>query len=298
MGMKRPRSASANRNASLNITTDSLYDTASASFNPTIIPFPRPTSPSLKSSSRSRPGSASSMYSSYSRGTLDTQRSTMSLYSNRSFSSVNMPPTIGSIQAKRRIKERENVLPVHTCNTFFNNKRSSANAARCKRCSMIHNGKFANTSTHSVLASNLNGSITKINSRRISPNKTVDVQKEIECAEKLAAKREKYELEQKQIEHHKLTENIKTLIRYYSADVDENIQRIRSSAQLNRPKTPDSEHGSEIEDDVETNFYQKQARTDRIGRVSQDDLYDDNEILSLMEEYGVHCTPEVLEFSI
>ncbi|KAL0488997.1 hypothetical protein AKO1_013430 [Acrasis kona] len=310
MGMKRPGSAASTircDSPTLNITVDNSYNISPDSYDSTIIPFPRSNSSmSLmrpSSANRNRPLSASSTQSS--RSTLDTQRSMMSVFSNKSFSSINMPQTIGSLKASKRLKERENVLPSHTCVTFYNKQRSGSKATYCKRCSMIHNGKFANTTTHSVLASNIDGSLTRINKRSASPKQeALQMRRSIQRSEKQAARVERANLEQRQMDHDRLTNNIKTLIKYYTADVDKNIQSIRRKSvtdnnivQFKKIDQNDVRE-DDVEEDVETNFYQKQSRANRIGNFSQDDLYNDEQILMLMEEYGVHCTPEVLEFQV
>jgi hypothetical protein len=181
-----------------------------------------------------------------------------------------MPETNGSVMAKKRVKERKNVLPVHTCNVFPDPKRKRIQVGQCKRCSMMHDGKFASTSTHSPMASNLNGTLAKTIKRQNSPPKKA----------KRKPKPSKDEIEQeeyieRQIRQQRLANNIKSILKLYSSDVDKQLRRISRD-----------EGFTEVQP---TEYELLVTSNDHPGTATENfpDLYDDEQIMSLMREYRI-----------
>ncbi|KAG2391857.1 hypothetical protein C9374_013342 [Naegleria lovaniensis] len=189
--------------------------------------------------------------------------------------------TIQDRKTLKRIKEyQKSYLPPHTCNVFYQNGRNSTRSIQCKRCSMT----FSQTKPHPKQTSNTQktGVVRPKKVTSTSHESVVQSCKEnlenmflphTNCGNNCGPKIE----EAKTL----LKDNIKQLLYFYR---DEQNRLCKYSKEI---QTACSEEELSQETHPFDGLFSGGKRVE---------LFDDDEYLRLMKEYGVDCEPSCFQF--
>lgn len=184
----------------------------------------------------------------------------------------------------KRIREyQQSYLPPHTCNVFYQNGRNAVRSIQCKRCSMT----FSQSRSHSKPTSN-----TQKLSESLKPKKASkghEFQSNKENLENISLPFVHGENDHTEMEEAKalLKDNIKQLL-YFYRDEQNRLSNFSKGIQtaFNEEYTQPKSNPKAATNQYEELF----CRSKRV------ELFDDDEYLRLMKEYGVDCEPSCFQF--